>query len=168
MKMNSLVDRECIQALYRASQAGVKVEINTRGICCLKPGVPGVSENIRVVSIVGRFLEHSRVYVFRRGEETRVLMGSADLMPRNLDSRVELVAPVEDAALKAELLDVLERCFADNTSSWELDSDGAWTRLAPDGEARNVQEELMARHSARAAEHLAGPPTAETPVVSRS
>jgi polyphosphate kinase len=168
LKMNSLVDARCIQALYEASQAGVRVDINVRGICCLRPGVEGVSENITVRSILGRFLEHSRVYVFRRGEETRVLMGSADLMPRNLDSRVELVAPVEDAALKAELLDVLERCFADNTSSWELDSDGAWVRLQPDGEARNVQEELMARHSARAAEHLAGPPTAETPVVSRS
>jgi polyphosphate kinase len=94
-------------------------------------------------------------------------MGSADLMPRNLDSRVELVAPVEDTALKAELLDVLERCFADNASSWELGSDGAWARRRPDGEMRSAQDELMARHSARAAEHLAGPPTAETPVVSR-
>ncbi|TMK58025.1 MAG: polyphosphate kinase 1 [Actinobacteria bacterium] len=166
LKMNSLVDARCIQALYEASQAGVRVDINVRGICCLRPGVKGISENITVRSILGRFLEHSRVYVFRRGEETRVLMGSADLMPRNLDSRVELVAPVEDAALKAELLDVVERCFADNTSSWALDSDGAWARLQPDGETRNVQEELMARHSARAAEHLAGPPTAEAQVVS--
>ena len=168
LKMNALVDTRCIQALYEASQAGVRIDLNVRGICCLRPGVEGISENITVRSILGRFLEHSRVYVFRRGEETRVLMGSADLMPRNLDSRVELVAPVEDAALKAELLDVLERCFADNVSSWELDSDGTWSRLAPDGEARNVQEELMARHSARAAEHLAGPPTAEAQVVSRS
>ncbi|HKH65425.1 MAG TPA: polyphosphate kinase 1 [Solirubrobacterales bacterium] len=167
LKMNSLVDARCIQALYEASQAGVRVDINVRGICCLRPGVEGISENITVRSILGRFLEHSRIYVFRRGEETRVLMGSADLMPRNLDSRVELVAPVEDAALKAELLDVLERCFADNASSWELGSDGSWTRLQPDGELRNVQEELMARHSARAAEHLAGPPTAEAQVVSR-
>ena len=156
LKMNALVDARCIQALYEASQAGVRVDLNVRGICCLRPGVEGVSENIRVCSIVGRFLEHSRVYTFRRGEETRVLMGSADLMPRNLDSRVELVAPVEDEALKAELLDVLERCFADNTNTWELDSDGNWARLQPgDEEARNVQEELMARHSARAAEHLA-------------
>ncbi|HEU5252215.1 MAG TPA: polyphosphate kinase 1 [Solirubrobacterales bacterium] len=167
LKMNSLVDARCIQALYEASQAGVRIDVNVRGICCLRPGVEGVSENIVVRSIVGRFLEHSRVYAFRRGEETRVLMGSADLMPRNLDSRVEMVAPVEDTALKAELLDVLERCFADNVSSWELDSDGTWTRRQPDGEARSAQEELMARHSARAAEHLAGPPTAEAPVVSR-
>ena len=156
LKMNSLVDGRCIQALYAASQAGVSVDLNVRGICCLRPGVPGVSENIRVCSIVGRFLEHSRIYTFRRGEETRVLTGSADLMPRNLDSRVELVAPVEDAAIKAEMLDVLERCLADNTSTWELGPDGGWTRLRPDdGEARNTQEELMARHSARAVEHLA-------------
>jgi len=155
LKMNSLVDARCIQALYDASRAGVRIDLNVRGICCLRPGVEGVSENIRVCSIVGRFLEHSRIYAFRRGEETRVLMGSADLMPRNLDSRVELMVPVEDAAIKAELLDVLERCLADNVSSWELGSDGSWVRRQPDGEPRSVQEELMARHSARAAEHLA-------------
>ena len=129
LKMNALVDAGCIQALYEASRAGVRVDLNVRGVCCLRPGVPGVSENIRVVSIVGRFLEHSRIYAFQRGEETRVLTGSADLMPRNLDSRVELVAPIEDEALRAELLDVLERCFADNANAWELDSDGVWTRL---------------------------------------
>jgi polyphosphate kinase len=155
LKMNSLVDARCIQALYEASQAGVRIDLNVRGICCLRPGIEGTSENIRVCSIVGRFLEHSRIYVFRRGEETRVLMGSADLMPRNLDSRVELVAPVEDAALKAELLDVLERCLADNANSWELGADGGWTRRRPDGELRDAQDELMTRHSARAAEHLA-------------
>jgi polyphosphate kinase len=167
LKMNSLVDTRCIQALYEASQAGVRIDLNVRGTCCLRPGVEGISENIRVSSIVGRFLEHSRIYVFRRGEETRVLMGSADLMPRNLDSRVELVAPVEETALKAELMDVLERCFADTANTWELDSDGRWSRLHPEGETRSVQEELMARHSARAAEHLAGPPTSEMQALSR-
>ncbi|MGN6200830.1 MAG: polyphosphate kinase 1 [Solirubrobacterales bacterium] len=155
LKMNSLVDAKCIDALYKASQAGVRIDLNVRGICGLRPGVEGVSENIHVCSIVSRFLEHSRIYAFRRGEETRVLMGSADLMPRNLDSRVELVVPVEDVAIKADLLDVLERCFADNASSWELDADGAWSRRRPNGELRSAQEELMARHSARAAEHLA-------------
>jgi polyphosphate kinase len=156
MKMNSLADARCIQALYDASRAGVPVDLNVRGICCLRPGVAGISENIRVVSIVGRFLEHSRVYSFQRGAETRVLTGSADLMPRNLDSRVELVAPVEDPELRAELLDVLERCFADNTNSWQLGPDGRWTRTrAPEAERRSVQEELRELHAARAAEHLA-------------
>jgi polyphosphate kinase len=156
LKMNALVDARCIQALYEASQAGVRIDLNVRGICCLRPGVPGVSDNIRVVSIVGRFLEHSRVYAFQRGEEMRVLVGSADLMPRNLDSRVELVAPVEDAELQAELLDVLERCFADAANAWELDSDGLWTRLSSaDAERRSVQKELRERHLARAAEQLA-------------
>jgi polyphosphate kinase len=155
LKMNSLVDARCIQALYAASQAGVRVDLNVRGICCLRPGVEGVSENIRVVSIVGRFLEHSRVYAFQRGEETRVLMGSADLMPRNLDSRVELVAPVEDEESKAEMLDMLERCFADNANAWELDSAGRWARVAtPAEQRRSVQEELRERHAARAAEQL--------------
>jgi polyphosphate kinase len=156
LKMNSLVDAACIQALYEASRAGVRVDLNVRGICCLRPGVPDVSENIRVVSIVGRFLEHSRVYAFQRGEQTRVLTGSADLMPRNLDSRVELVTPVEAPDLRAEMLDMLERCFADNANAWELDSEGEWTRLVPaNGQRRSVQEEMRERHAARAAEQLA-------------
>jgi polyphosphate kinase len=156
LKMNSLVDAGCIRALYEASQAGVRVDLNVRGICCLRPGVEGVSENIRVVSVVGRFLEHSRVYTFRRGSETRVLMGSADMMPRNLDSRVELVVPVEDPELRGEMIDVLERCFADQTNSWELGDDGTWTRNRPADEgARSVQAELRDRAAARAAEQLA-------------
>ncbi len=156
MKMNSLVDAACIRALYEASQAGVRIDLNVRGICCLRPGVPGFSENIRVVSIVGRFLEHSRVYAFQRGEETRVLIGSADLMPRNLDSRVELVTPVEDEAPRVELLDMLERCFAENANAWELDADGAWVRRPTvEGERHDVQQELRDRHAARAAEQLA-------------
>jgi polyphosphate kinase len=163
LKMNSLVDAACIRALYTASQAGVRVDLNVRGICCLRPGVEGVSDNIRVVSIVGRFLEHSRVYAFQRGKETRVLMGSADMMPRNLDSRVELVAPVEDPELRAEMLDVLERCFADDENSWELGSDGSWTRNVPgDGPGRSVQRELRELYAARSAEQLAAA-TAELP-----
>jgi polyphosphate kinase len=156
LKMNSLVDAACIRALYEASRAGVRIDLNVRGICCLRPGVPEVSENIRVVSIVGRFLEHSRVYAFQRGEQTRVLTGSADLMPRNLESRVELVTPIEDPALRVEMLDVLERCFADNANAWELDSEGEWSRRSPaNGQRRSVQEEMRERHAARAAEHLA-------------
>jgi polyphosphate kinase len=155
LKMNSLVDRACIQALYRASQAGVPIEINTRGICCLRPGVPGVSENIRVVSIVGRFLEHSRIYSFEREDDCTVYIGSADLMPRNLDTRVELLTPVRNESLRSDLLDTLDRCFADNSNAWELGEDGAYTRLAADGEPRSVQRELMAGHAARAAEAAA-------------
>jgi polyphosphate kinase len=156
LKMNALVDARCIEALYEASQAGVRVDLNVRGICCLRPGVPGVSENIRVVSVVGRFLEHSRIYAFWRGEEIEVLTGSADLMPRNLDSRVELVVPVESEPLRAQLLDVLERCLADNSNAWEMGADGEWRRLsAPVGGRRNAQEELRRRHAARASEQLA-------------
>ncbi len=153
MKMNSLVDKECIRALYRASQAGVPVEINVRGISCLKPGVPGVSENIRVLSIVGRFLEHSRIYAFDRDGDCTVYIGSADLMPRNLDTRVELLTPIRDEGLRSDLTDTLDRCFSDNTNAWELDREGAWTRRSPgDEEPRNVQRELMTAHAAAASE----------------
>ena len=128
MKMNSLVDQRCIEALYRASQAGVPIDLNVRGICCLRPGIAEVSETINVVSVVGRFLEHSRIYSFHRGEEHRYYLGSADLMPRNLDTRVELLAPVENRELQAELEDTLERCLADDTFSWTLEPDGQWQR----------------------------------------
>jgi polyphosphate kinase len=154
MKMNALVDGHCIRALYKASMAGVQVDLNVRGICCLRPGLPGISENIRVVSVVGRLLEHSRVYTFEREGERTVYIASADLMPRNLDHRVELAAPVESAELRAELMDTLERAFADNQSSWELRGDGAWQRRSPGpGERkRNMQTELMELHARRAAE----------------
>jgi polyphosphate kinase len=153
MKMNSLVDRRCIRALYQASQAGVPIDLNIRGICCLVPGVPGVSETIRVNSVVGRYLEHSRIYAFARDGETTVYIGSADLMPRNLDTRVELVAPVDDPSLREDLLDTLERSLADDTNSWDLGSDTVWRRRTPQGpEPRSVQRELMLGHQARAAE----------------
>jgi polyphosphate kinase len=155
MKMNSLVDGRCIRALYRASQAGVQVDLNVRGICCLRPGVPGVSENIRVVSIVGPLLEHSRVYAFRRDERDTILISSADLMPRNLDHRVELAAPIEAEELRAELLDTLERAFADNQNSWRLDDEGGWERRTPAaGETpRSLQQELAELYARRASEH---------------
>ncbi len=159
MKMNSLIDGECIRALYRASQAGVRVDLNVRGICGLRPGVPGVSESISVVSIVGRFLEHSRIYAFEAHDEPpRVYIGSADLMPRNLDTRVELLTPVTDAHLADDLMDVLERCFADDTGAWDLRADGTWHRRIPLGpEPRSVQRELMLGHAARAAEGATPP-----------
>ncbi len=152
LKMNSLVDRRLIRALYRASRAGVQVELNVRGICCLRPGVEGVSENIKVVSVLGRFLEHSRVYAFERGDETHVLIGSADLMPRNLDTRVELVTPVEDDGLRQDLLDTLERSLLTDDGAWELCSNGGWARRTPGDPPRSVQRELMALHAARASE----------------
>jgi polyphosphate kinase len=151
MKMNALVDQQCINALYRASKAGVRVDLNIRGICCLVPGVEGVSENINVVSIVGRFLEHSRVYAFERGGDTYVYMGSADLMPRNLDSRVELVTPVEKPALRAQLVALLETLFADTVNSWTLQSDGSWeARGCEETERRDAHRELMLTYTARA------------------
>jgi polyphosphate kinase len=149
LKLNSLVDTRSIRALYEASQAGVPVDINVRGICCLRAGVPGVSENIRVVSVVGRFLEHSRLYAFRRGDERLYWMGSADLMPRNLDTRVELLSPIEDPALKDEMEDTLERALADDTFGWELRSDETWERRR--GGTRSVHRELIDRALERAA-----------------
>ncbi|HLI32281.1 MAG TPA: polyphosphate kinase 1 [Solirubrobacteraceae bacterium] len=159
MKMNALVDVPCIRALYEASQAGVRVDLNVRGICCLRPGVEGISENIRVVSIVGRLLEHSRIYLFEHGEDCTLYIASADLMPRNLDHRVEVAVPIAAPELQAQLIDTLQRGFADNTSSWELGGDGSWRRLAPaPGEPeRSLQAELAANHARMAAE---SPPAA--------
>jgi polyphosphate kinase len=147
MKMNSLVDQRCIEALYQASQAGVRIDLNVRGICCLRPGIESVSETIRVVSVVGRFLEHSRIYAFYRGDERRYYMGSADLMPRNLDNRVELLVPIESPELQAEVDDTLERCLDDDTFGWALEPDGNWRRR--DGRTRSVQRELMERTAAQ-------------------
>jgi polyphosphate kinase len=153
LKMNSLVDRRCIRALYQASQAGVPIDLNIRGICCLVPGVPGVSETIKVNSVVGRYLEHSRIFAFQRDGETKVYIGSADLMPRNLDTRVELLTPVDDPSLREDLLDTLERSLADDSNSWDLGADSVWRRRTPQGpEPRSVQRELMLGHQARAAE----------------
>jgi polyphosphate kinase len=163
MKMNQITDPGMIEALYRASQAGVRVELNIRGICCLVPGLEGASENISVTSVVGRFLEHSRVYSFKRGDETLILIGSGDLMGRNLNNRVELIVPVEDEDAKAELTETLERCFADDTFAWDLGSDGAWTRR--DGNTRSVHEELMERALKRARPIEAPVRSHETPAL---
>jgi polyphosphate kinase len=161
LKMNSLVDQRSIEALYRASQAGVRIDLNVRGICCLRPGIEGVSDNIRVVSVVGQFLEHSRIYSFHRGDEHRYWIGSADLMPRNLDNRVELLVPVESAELQSELEDTLERCFADDTFAWELQGDGSWSRR--DGGERSVHAELRERALERAAAAEAAEVPSESP-----
>ena len=129
-----------------------------RRICALRPGVPCISENIRVVSIVGRFLEHSRIYSFERpGSEPSVYIGSADLMPRNLYNRVELVVPISDPQIRHELLDVLDRSLADDGNAWDLDADGTWRRRSRGDPPRSVQRELIERAPARAgAEPAAG------------
>lgn len=137
MKMNSLVDQPMIEALYGASRAGVEVDLVVRGICCLVPGVPGTSERIRVRSIVGRYLEHSRIYRFANGDgigAPRMLIGSADLMPRNLDRRVEALLPVLDPALQARVEEILEINLADDVLAWVLGPDGRWARIEPRGE----------------------------------
>jgi polyphosphate kinase len=131
-KVNALVDKVIIRALYKASQAGLKVDLIVRGACCLRPGVPGLSENIRVISIVGRFLEHSRVFFFDNGGENEVYLGSADLMERNLDRRVEAVFPVEDPGWAAEIRDeLLPAYLRDTVNAWELHADGVYRRIEP-------------------------------------
>jgi len=131
-KMNSLVDKACIKALYAASQAGVRVDLQVRGICCLRPGVPRVSENITVTSVVGRFLEHPRIYYFHNGGEEEILLGSADLMPRNLDGRVEVLFPIRDPRLRDALRDdILQLHLADNVKARQLDASGKYARLTP-------------------------------------
>jgi polyphosphate kinase len=131
-KMNSLVDREVIRALYRASIAGVEIDLIVRGICCLRPRVPGWSESIRVRSIVGRFLEHSRVYYFRNGGDEEIYMGSADMMERNLDRRVELLFPVNDSRHRARLSQqILPAYLRDTVNSHILLADGSYKRVGP-------------------------------------
>jgi len=131
-KMNALVDPECIASLYRASQAGLKVDLQVRGICCLRPGIPGVSENITVSAIVGRFLEHARIYYFRNNGGDEILLGSADLMPRNLDRRVEVLFPVTDPAMKKALLaTILDTELRDNRQLRLMAGDGTYTRKHP-------------------------------------
>ena len=145
MKMNQLVDKTCIKMLYQASQAGVKVDLQVRGICCLRPGVKGVSENIRVTSIVGRFLEHARVYYFHNGGDEEILLGSADLMPRNLDRRVEQIFPVEDAFIKNAIKRILDIHLRDNVKAREMLPDGRYRRVrpGPDEEPLNAQQWMI-------------------------
>jgi polyphosphate kinase len=138
MQMNALVDAACIRALYAASQGGVQIDLIVRGICRLRPGVPGVSENIRVRSIVGRFLEHGRIWNFANGRRREYYIGSADLMPRNLDLRVECVTPVTDPDLTGRLQEILDVMLADNVQAWELSEDGSWHRRQPEADERRV------------------------------
>ncbi|HSJ57882.1 MAG TPA: polyphosphate kinase 1, partial [Anaerolineae bacterium] len=147
-KMNAIVDKKVIQALYRASQAGVKIDLQVRGICCLRPGVPGVSENITVTSIVGRFLEHPRIYYFRNGGDEELLLGSADLMPRNLDRRVEQIFPIEDPDLRESVYEhILRVHLADNMQARRLLPDGTYERIEPlDGQPELNSQLWMIEH----------------------
>lgn len=146
-KMNSLVDADMIRLLYQASQAGVQIDLIVRGICCLRPGLPGVSENIRVVSVIGRYLEHSRIFFFENRGQDEIYIGSADWMTRNLDRRVEAVVPIEDARLKQELRAVLKILLDDNRQAWDMRPDGQYVQRRPSNgeEERASQPRLMAR-----------------------
>ncbi|WP_294347393.1 polyphosphate kinase 1 [Prosthecochloris sp.] len=140
MKMNALVDRKTIKALYRASCAGVSIDLVIRGICCLIPGIKGVSEHIRVISVIGRFLEHSRAYYFRNGGMDELYLGSADVMPRNLDHRVEALFPIMDKELIEVAKSELELILGDNVKAWEMNAEGAYSRVKNDEPEINSQK----------------------------
>jgi polyphosphate kinase len=152
IKVNALHDEQMIEELYGASQAGAQIDLVTRRICGLRPGVKGMSENVRVRSVLGRFLEHSRFLIFQRGDESRYFLGSADLLPRNLDHRIEVVAPIEARPLQAELDAIFDALLADNAQAWELRSDGSWLRIRPPKgkRRRSAQGKLMSRARSRA------------------
>lgn len=149
MKMNALVDGKIIRELYRASSEGVRIDLVVRGICCLKPGIQGISENIRVISIIGRFLEHSRAYYFSNGGNPELFLGSADLMPRNLDHRVETLFPVLDRAIVRQVRKDLDLLLSDNVKSWEMQPDGSYRRAEGGTPEVNSQEEFMQRATPR-------------------
>jgi polyphosphate kinase len=168
-KMNALADPEIIWALYRASQMGVKVFLIVRGICMLTPGVKGLSENIRVVSVIDRYLEHSRIYYFANGGAEELYLASADWMTRNLERRVELMFPILSEDSRKTVLDILSSYFRDNCQAWHLDSGGQWTRLAPapGEEPFRAQDYFHSRAVKAQAEEHSGPAPGEF-IVRRS
>lgn len=151
LKMNALEDRQMIAALYEASRSGVKIRLNVRGICCLRPGLKGLSDNIRVISIIDRHLEHARIFYFRQGGRPTVFISSADFMKRNLSKRVELLVPIDDSAARKRLVQILETHFADNTQARLLKTDGSYVCLRPDGGKRLCSQETFAKDAARRA-----------------
>jgi polyphosphate kinase len=151
IKVNNLTDAALIDELYKASQAGAEIDLVVRAVCALRPGLEGLSERIRVRSILGRYLEHSRLFHFEAGSTTTYLLGSADLMPRNLDHRIEVVVPVEDARVRTEIDGILKTLLADNSSAWELRPDGSWQRIRPTkSERRRVAQSIFMRRRERA------------------
>lgn len=154
LKSNALTDMDVIAALYQASQAGVKVDLIIRDSCLLRPGIPGLSENIRVVSLVGRFLEHARIYYFKNNGQEQYFIGSADLMKRNLERRVEVIAPVESSVLQAQLREILNLQLTDRRGVWDMQPDGSYTRRQPESkeEKRSAQELLIEKSEKRLAE----------------
>ena len=154
LKTNALEDRDVTEALYRASQAGVHVDLIVRDTCRLRPGIPGLSENVRVISIVGRFLEHSRIYYFHNNGDEEYFIGSADIMKRNLEDRVEVMVPVEPPVLQAELREILDIQLNDRRNVWEMQSDGTYVQLQPSGKGPRIgcQEQLIQRAEKRLAE----------------
>lgn len=150
VKLNALVDKEVIDALYEASQAGVKIQLNVRGVCCLLPGIKGLSESIQVISIVDRFLEHARVIYFRHGGDPQIFISSADWMPRNLDRRIELLVPVNDPAIRKRLRDTLQLHFRDNQNAWEMQSDGSYVRIVAGKKQKPIRsQESLYRKTVR-------------------
>ncbi|MCY7390913.1 MAG: polyphosphate kinase, partial [Leptolyngbyaceae cyanobacterium CAN_BIN12] len=151
-KMNALTDVEMIKKLYEASQAGVEIDLIVRGMCCLRPGLKGLSETIRVIIIVGRYLEHSRIFYFQNDGKEDLYIGSADWMTRNLDRRVEAVTPIEDPKLKDELKDILDILLTDNLQAWDLHSDGEYIQRSPaKGESSRSAQKIFMERALKAA-----------------
>jgi len=152
-KMNQLQDQQVIRELYKASQAGVPITLNVRGLCCLQAGVPGVSETIGVFSTLGRFLEHGRIYRFENGGQPEFYVGSADWMRRNLSSRMETIVPIKDESVRAQLQHILDVYEADNCSAWDMQPDGKYVRRRPaPGEPRRSAQEVFMREADAEAE----------------
>ena len=153
-KMNALEDADIVRALYRAAQAGVRVDLIVRDTCRLRPGLPGISESVRMISIVGRFLEHPRLFYFRNGGHEEYFIGSADCMKRNLESRVEVVAPVEHPEARLELRAILDTQLNERRSAWDMQADGSYVQRTPteNGETRGTHELLIAAAEARTRE----------------
>jgi polyphosphate kinase len=154
-KVNSLVDFEMIKTLYEASQAGVNIDLIIRGMCSLRPGVEGVSENIKVISIIGRFLEHSRIFYFHNAGNEEIYIGSADWMPRNLDRRVEAITPLEDLEVRKDVQEILGIMLADNRQAWELTSDGTYQQRRPqEGEKEQGTHQTLMKTTLKVARNL--------------